>query len=151
MAIVSRHAHTSAAEPKHAAHRRGVNESTNHRDTCPRCRSRQFRPLRARRSGQQSGEKSGQSLSLNRIVDHAVQENRHKAEKFDFTFPVVLQKRWEVSKAYGIFMTPVGYLIDERGVIVRDVAMGRDAIVALSEEGLAVGTRKELGNGRAVR
>ena len=79
------------------------------------------------------------------------QENRHKAEEFGFTFPVVLQKRWEVSKAYGIFATPVGYLIDERGVIVRDVAMGRDAIVALLEEGLAVGTRKELGNGRAVR
>jgi peroxiredoxin len=79
------------------------------------------------------------------------EENRQKAEKFGVTFPVVLQKRWEVSKAYGIFATPVGYLIDERGVIVRDVAMGRDAIVALSEEGLAVGTRKEWGNGRAVR
>jgi peroxiredoxin len=79
------------------------------------------------------------------------QENRRKAEQFEFAFPLVLQKGWEVSRAYGIFATPVGYLIDEQGVIVRDVAMGREAIVGLAEMGSAAGAWKELGNGRAVR
>jgi peroxiredoxin len=79
------------------------------------------------------------------------EENRRKAEEHEFTFPVVLQKRWEVSKSYGIFATPVGFLIDEHGVIACDVAMGPDAIVALAEAGLAVGMRKELGHDRAIR
>jgi peroxiredoxin len=81
----------------------------------------------------------------------ALEENRRKAEQYEFTFPVVLQKRWELSKAYGIFATPVGFLIDEHGVIVRDAAVGPDAIVALAQAGLTVRTRKEWENGRAVR
>jgi peroxiredoxin len=80
------------------------------------------------------------------------QENRRKAERFEFTFPVVVQKRWEVSKAYGTFATPVGYLVDEDGVIVRDAAIGREAIVGLAAVGLGMGAcKKEVGNGRAVR
>jgi peroxiredoxin len=78
-------------------------------------------------------------------------ENRRKAEEFQFTCRVALQKRWEVSRAYGIFATPVGYLIDEHGVIIRDVAMGSDAIVALAQEGLSTVSDKEWASGRAVR
>ena len=78
-------------------------------------------------------------------------ENRRKAERFEFTFPVVLQKRWEVSRAYGTFATPVGYLVDEDGMIVREAAVGREAIVGLAEVGPGVGAYKEVGNGRAVR
>jgi hypothetical protein len=43
----------------------------------------------------------------------------------------VLQERWKLSQEYGIFATPVAFLIDERGVIARDVAKGIDAIRAL--------------------
>ncbi len=57
--------------------------------------------------------------------------NRKKMAEHGVTFPVVLQKQWEVSRLYGIFSTPVGYLIDENGVIVRDVAVGADAILQL--------------------
>ena len=32
---------------------------------------------------------------------------------------------------YGIFATPVAYLIDEQGIIAADVASGADAIQAL--------------------
>jgi peroxiredoxin len=78
-------------------------------------------------------------------------ENRRKAAQFDLTCSIALQQRWEVSKAYGIFATPVGYLIDEHGVIVRDVAMGSDAIVALAKEGLSVFSEKERPSERAVR
>jgi peroxiredoxin len=53
-------------------------------------------------------------------------------EKFgSVTFPVGLQRRWEVSKEYGMFATPIGYLIDEHGVILTDVATGPAEIVAL--------------------
>jgi hypothetical protein len=79
------------------------------------------------------------------------EENRRKAEKYELGCPVALQKRWEISKAYGIFATPVGYLIDERGVIVRDVAMGSDAIVALANEGLTVLSHEEAASERAIR
>lgn len=57
--------------------------------------------------------------------------NRAKAEEHGLTFPVLLQRRWEVSRKYGIFATPVGYLLDEEGVIAKDVAVGSDAILQL--------------------
>jgi peroxiredoxin len=70
-------------------------------------------------------------------------ENRRKAEAHGFEFPVVLQRRWESSKAYGIFSTPVAFLIDEDGVIAREVAIGVEAVMALAQEELA---KKEVGN-----
>ncbi len=57
--------------------------------------------------------------------------NLQKVREHGLTFPVVLQRSWEVSREYAMFATPVGYLIDERGVIARDVAIGGDAIVRL--------------------
>jgi peroxiredoxin len=59
------------------------------------------------------------------------QENLAKVAELKLTLPVVLQKQWEISLSYGMFATPIGYLIDERGVIVRDVAVGADAILGL--------------------
>ncbi len=53
------------------------------------------------------------------------------------TFPVVLQRHWEVSRDYATFATPVGYLINERGVIAADVAMGTEAILALASAPVA--------------
>ncbi len=58
-------------------------------------------------------------------------ENRAKAGKFGFPFPVVLQKKWELSKQYGIFATPVAFLVDEAGVIAQPVGQGAAGIVAL--------------------
>lgn len=57
---------------------------------------------------------------------------RAKAEKFGLTHTIVVQKAWEVSKDYGIFATPVGYLIDENGVLLSDVAVGADPIINLA-------------------
>jgi peroxiredoxin len=57
--------------------------------------------------------------------------NRKKVAEHGLTFPVLLQKQWEISKIYGMFATPVGYLIDADGVIVRDVAKGSEAILDL--------------------
>lgn len=60
------------------------------------------------------------------------EENRRKAREHGFEFPVLLQRRWEISRQYGIFATPVGFLIDENGVIARQVAKGVDQILALA-------------------
>jgi len=74
-----------------------------------------------------------------------LEENRRKAETHGFTFPVLIQKRWELSKEYGIFATPVAFLIDERGIISRDVAQGVEAIRELVPADLAVVRRPRGG------
>jgi peroxiredoxin len=63
-----------------------------------------------------------------------VEANRAKAAKLGLTFPIVLQKQWEVSLKYAMFATPVGYLIDESGILASDVAVGVGPILALAEE-----------------
>src|SRR5271166_3401548 len=63
-----------------------------------------------------------------------VAENRRKADRYGFEFPVVLQDRWRLSKEYGIFAMPVAFLIDEEGIITRDVAQGVAEILALVPE-----------------
>lgn len=60
--------------------------------------------------------------------------NVAKATRLGLTFPIVLQKRWEVSLQYAMFATPIGYLIDEQGILLRDVAVGVAPILALVED-----------------
>jgi len=60
-----------------------------------------------------------------------VEANRQKAAEHRLTFPVALQRHWEISRAYGMFATPIGYLVDEGGVIASDVAVGSGAILSL--------------------
>ncbi|MDR5815714.1 redoxin domain-containing protein [Caballeronia sp. LZ033] len=69
--------------------------------------------------------------------------NRQKVAKLGLTFLVVLQRNWEVSLQYATFATPVGYLIDERGVLESDVAEGSDAILALADSQSALSNRAE--------
>jgi peroxiredoxin len=64
-------------------------------------------------------------------------ENRRKAEASGVEFPIVLQSGWRLSKEYGIFATPVAFLVDEEGVIERDVARGPTEILALAREALS--------------
>jgi hypothetical protein len=63
--------------------------------------------------------------------------NRAKAAQHGLSFPVLLQRQWEISRAYGMFATPVAYLIDEAGVIAREVAVGVEPILALMAEAAA--------------
>jgi peroxiredoxin len=63
-----------------------------------------------------------------------LEENRKKARLHGIEFPVVLQDKWKLSKEYGIFATPVAFLIDANGVIAQDVAIGPDAILNLALE-----------------
>jgi peroxiredoxin len=57
--------------------------------------------------------------------------NRAKAAAHGLTFPVVLQRQWEISREYGMFATPIAYRIDEAGIIAREVAVGVEPILAL--------------------
>lgn len=66
------------------------------------------------------------------------EENRLKAEQHGFEFPVVMQQKWELSKQYGIFATPVAFLINEDGLIAKDVAVGADEIMSLGSNELAL-------------
>jgi peroxiredoxin len=63
-----------------------------------------------------------------------VAENRAKASRLGLTFPTVLQKQWEVSLKYAMFATPIGYLIDEQGLLASDVAVGVEPIMALVDQ-----------------
>jgi len=64
------------------------------------------------------------------------EENHRKAEEHGFEFPVLLQDRkWKVSKEYGILATPAAFLIRDDGVITSDAAVGRDAIFELIRDG----------------
>jgi peroxiredoxin len=77
-------------------------------------------------------EHRGNGLSLLLVGRGEVEENRMKADQFGFEFPVVLQDKWKLSKEYGIFATPVAFLISENGVIAKEVAVGKEAILALA-------------------
>jgi peroxiredoxin len=57
--------------------------------------------------------------------------NRQKAAEHRLTFPIGLQKQWEISRAYGMFATPIAYRIDAAGVIAGEVAVGVEPIRAL--------------------
>jgi hypothetical protein len=52
-------------------------------------------------------------------------------KELDLTFPVVLQRHWEISRAYGMFATPIGYLIGGDGLLASDVTVGESEILGL--------------------
>jgi peroxiredoxin len=77
-------------------------------------------------------------LTVVMVSRGTMEANRAKSLEQGLTFPIVLQHSWEVSRAYGMFATPIGYLIDEDGIIIADVASGTDAILALASRAEAV-------------
>ena len=63
-----------------------------------------------------------------------IEATRLKAQKLRLTYPIVVQKQWEVSLKYAMFATPIGYLIDEQGILASDVAIGVKPILALADD-----------------
>src|SRR5262249_18154873 len=76
-------------------------------------------------------EKRSKDLEVVMISRGDPEANKLKAISLGYPFPVLLQKSWEVSKLYGMFATPIGYLIDDEGVIKKDVAVGAQPILDL--------------------
>ena len=62
-----------------------------------------------------------------------VETTRAKAAALGLSLPIVMQQQWEISKQYGMFATPIGYLIDEEGIVEHDVAVGVEPILALAD------------------
>jgi peroxiredoxin len=83
----------------------------------------------------------GNGLDLVLVGRGDPDENRRKAERHGFEFPVVVQRKWELSRQYGIFSTPVAFLIDENGTITKDVARGINEILALTPEAPGAGKK----------
>jgi peroxiredoxin len=84
-------------------------------------------------------------LSVVVISRGDVDENRAKAAGLGLRYPIVLQQKWEVSLKYAMFATPIGYLIDEQGILASDVAVGIEPILALAEEPVSVGVPASAG------
>jgi peroxiredoxin len=75
--------------------------------------------------------RSGGAVQVLMVSRGETEANRAKAAELGLTFPVVLQRQWEISREYGMFGTPAAYLIDEDGIIAADVAVGMEPILAL--------------------
>ena len=58
--------------------------------------------------------------------------NRELAARHGLTFPIGIQRHWDVSRAFGLQAAPVGFLIDERGAIASEAAVGVERILALA-------------------
>jgi peroxiredoxin len=58
-------------------------------------------------------------------------ENCEKAAEYGLSFPIALQKKWEVSRLYESYATPVGFLIGTDGRTVGGVAQGPEPILDL--------------------
>jgi len=74
--------------------------------------------------------------------------NRSKVNEFGLTFPVALQRQWEISRLYEMFATPIGYLIDEQGVMAAGVAAGVEPILALASAAAAEFSNTSLRGGK---
>jgi peroxiredoxin Q/BCP len=73
--------------------------------------------------------RANRCLSILMVSRGDVDANRAKIAETNLTFPVVLQQHWEISRAYGMFATPIAYVVDEAGVLASDVLVGADAIL----------------------
>ena len=76
------------------------------------------------------------ALAIVMVSRGSREENRDKCEEHGIDFPVALQRGWRLSKEFGIFATPVAFLVDEEGAISREVAKGSSEILALLESSL---------------
>jgi peroxiredoxin len=86
-------------------------------------------------------EHASDRLSVVMVSRGGVEENQRKADAFGVEFPVALQSGWKLSKKYGIFATPVAFLIDEAGVIERDVARGPSEVLSLVDAAVSAERR----------
>ncbi|MDQ3866029.1 MAG: peroxiredoxin family protein [Actinomycetota bacterium] len=78
-------------------------------------------------------------LDIVMVARGGIEENRRRVEEHGIEFPVVLQPGWRLSKEYGIFATPVAFLVDEQGRIARAVAKGRPEILRLAHTAILRG------------
>jgi peroxiredoxin len=89
-------------------------------------------------------EQAGGALVM--VSRGELEQNRRTSQEHQLGFPVVLQEGWKLSKQYGIFATPVAFLVDQKGVIAEPVARGVDEILALARSARAAGKEAPIAN-----
>jgi peroxiredoxin len=72
----------------------------------------------------------GGPVQILMVTRGTVAENQPKADEYGLTFPIGLQKRWEISQQYAMFGTPIGYLIGPDGRTVGEVAVGMENLLS---------------------
>lgn len=80
------------------------------------------------------------------MISHGdLDANRRKAAEHGIRFPVLLQAGRRVARDYGIFATPVAFLISEDGRVATDVAKGPHEVLALAgtAQRIAAGARDD--------
>lgn len=76
--------------------------------------------------------RTGTDVAVVMVGRGEVKANRAKVKEHGLSFPVALQRDWEISRLYRkAGVTPSGYLIDEAGRIAADLAAGGEEIMAL--------------------
>lgn len=101
--------------------------------TDPRCAPCDGLAPRLARWQAEHGRHGDRSLAVLLVGRGDPAENRRALDAAGSLIPVAVQRRWEVSRAYGIFTTPAAFLIDPSGVIAGGVARGTDEILALAD------------------
>jgi peroxiredoxin len=77
-------------------------------------------------------QRAAPALAVIMVSRGSTKANREKAAEHGLTFPVGFQRHWEISQLYRKHgLTPAGYLIDEQGVIVADMAEAGEDIFSL--------------------
>jgi peroxiredoxin len=74
------------------------------------------------------------------------EENRQLVKEHDIRCLVLLQEQMEVASQYQAHGTPMGYLIDEYGMIASEIAIGSQALLALAEGSPAMTAVRENGH-----
>ena len=108
----------------------------------PRC------PFNALLADLQRRYAAGSEVDVVMVSQGDRRTNASMIAKLRVTFPVVLQRQREVSRLYRMFAAPVGFLVDERGVIAAPAAIGAERILALIPETSPSETRPSRGYDR---
>lgn len=87
--------------------------------------------------------RQGSGVEVLMVSRGEAEANRRKVKELGLSFPVVLQRQWEISRLYGMFATPIAYWIDAEGIIAAEVATGEEQILALLHQALAVSMQEE--------
>lgn len=76
-------------------------------------------------------EAHGERLQIVVVARGERDLSRARAEYHGFAFPLLVQEDWEIAKKLRTFVVPAAYLIDERGRVENDVALGMPEILQL--------------------
>ncbi len=74
----------------------------------------------------------GTGLAVLAVTRGARDRNLEMVARHGLTFPIGVQRHWDLSRQYQLFATPVAFLVDERSVIAAEPAIGAEEILRLA-------------------